>query len=106
MACAEAFVAAMDDWRGHRTGVTSFHDCSGLDDYDVEARERISAWSRAHSGAFDGVHLLVHGRTIAWGLQLLSTVSRANVTTYHSFDRFDSEFKRRVVVVAQPNSRV
>ncbi|HVH41271.1 MAG TPA: hypothetical protein VM925_02980 [Labilithrix sp.] len=96
LALANEVMSTVDAWRGTRTGLETFHDCSLLEDYDVAARERVSAWSREHAAAFDAVHLLVHGRTIAWAIKLMVAVSGAKLVSYHSSAAFEAAFAERV----------
>lgn len=95
--CQEV-IAAVDQWRGSRTGLVAFSDVSRVEDYDVGARERISSWLRESKSAFAEVHVLVNGRTIAWALKLVGMVSGANVIAYHSREAFLNAFERRVRV--------
>jgi hypothetical protein len=87
------FIKLLDEWRGQRTGLHAFHDVSGAEDYDVAARERVSQWSRTCLHAFDGVHVLVQGRTVAWGLKIISMVSGRNIVSHHARDAFEAALR-------------
>jgi hypothetical protein len=91
---AVRFIALVDEWAANRTSLVAFHDCSRLDDYDVEARERISAWARVRVRQFDAVHLLVHGRTIAWGLQVISTIVGPKLIAHYERASFEAASDR------------
>lgn len=90
--CAQV-IATVDDWRGTRTGLTAFSDVSEIDDYDVTARAGISEWLRRLMGAFETVHILVKGRTIAWAIKIVGIVSGANIVAYHSLDAFEEAYQ-------------
>jgi hypothetical protein len=91
--CGE-LIAAIDDWRAGRSGVHIFHDLRELEDYDVDARDRISKWCRHQVPFFDGVHVLVQRRTVAWGINIISAVSGLKMTSYHSASAFEDAFAR------------
>lgn len=97
--CREV-IATVDYWRGSRTGLMVFSDVSGVDDYEVPARERISTWLRGSMHVFKEIHVLVNGRTIAWALKLVGMVSGANIIAHHSREAFEAAFERRVRGVA------
>lgn len=99
---ANDFMALLDDWAGTRTGLHSFHDCTQIDDYDVKARERLTAWSRAHIGQFAAVHMLVQRRTIAWGLQVMAVLVGAKLVVHHSRGAFEDALAK--VVARSPRS--
>lgn len=92
--CCAELIELIDGWRSGRSGVHIFHDCHGLEDYDVEARERISRWCRDQIAYFDGVHVLVERRTVAWGIQVISMVSGLKMSSYHSPSAFEEAFER------------
>lgn len=91
--CAE-FISLMEGWRGARNSVVAFHDAVGVVDYDVAARERVSRWSREQHMHFESIHMLVERRLVAWGINIISTVSGANITTYHSLEAFEAAYAR------------
>lgn len=91
--CTE-FITLIESWRGSRSGVVAFHDVRGVIDYDVAARERVSRWSRDNHAYFEGIHMLVEGRLVAWGLNIITTVSGAKITTYHEVDAFEAAYAR------------
>jgi hypothetical protein len=82
-AMAERFIATLEDWMGARSSLLAFHDGERLEDYDVGARERVTAWSRTRIARFDAVHLLVQSRSVALGLRLISMVVGAKLVTHH-----------------------
>lgn len=94
---AEALIATLDAWLGTQHSAVAFHDCTQVDDYDVEARERITTWSRAHVDQFEVVHLFVEGRIIAWALRLISVAVGSKITTHHDRASFESAIARRRV---------
>jgi hypothetical protein len=87
---AERFICSLEDGMGNRSSLRAFHDCSQLEDYDVEARERVTAWSRSHLGRFDTIHLLVQGRSIAWGLRVISMVVGSKLVAHHDRAGFEA----------------
>ena len=87
---AHELIRLLDDWSATKTKLTAFHDCTEIVDYDVDAREAIMRWSRAHVAGFDAVHLLVESRTIAWVLQIIATVTAGKLTMHHSRASFES----------------
>jgi hypothetical protein len=88
------FIALVDAWRAGRSGVHVFHDIRGVEDYDVEARERLTRWSRELGTVLESIHVLVERRTVAWGLHILSTVSGIKISSYHSAAAFEAAFER------------
>ena len=94
-ACREV-IAVVDNWRGSRIGLTVFSDVSGVEDYDVAARELVSDWLKRLGTTFDEVHILVSGRTIAWAIRIVSVVSRAEISSYHSKETFQAAFQSHV----------
>lgn len=91
--CTE-FIAIIESWRGTRNGVVAFHDATAVVDYDVAARERVSRWSREQHSHFESIHMLVERRLVAWGINIISMVSGANITTYHSSESFENAYAR------------
>lgn len=91
---AREFMHLVDGWIGTRTNLTAFHDCTEITDYDIDARESVMRWSRAHVSSFSAVHLLVESRTIAWVLQIMATVMAGKVTMHHSRGSFEAASAR------------
>jgi hypothetical protein len=87
---AERFIGSLEDWMGNRSALRAFHDCSQLEDYDVEARERVTAWSRLHLRRFDAIHLLVQGRSIVWGLRVIAMVVGSKLVAHHDRAGFEA----------------
>lgn len=88
------FIELLDGWRGGRSGVSGFHDITGMDDYDIAARDKMSKYSRAQIPYFESVHMLVERRTVAWALDILIKVSGMRMTTYHSRAAFEAAYQR------------
>ncbi len=93
---ANELIELLDDWIGQRAGLVAFHDASEVEDYDVDARERLASWSRTKSHAFDSIHLLVEKRTIAWVVQVIATVTGGKLKSYHSRLSFESANARHI----------
>lgn len=93
---ANELIDLLDGWIEHRAGLVAFHDVSEVEDYDVDARERLATWSRTKSHAFDAIHLLVEKRTLAWVVQIIATVTGGKLKTYHSRMSFESANARHV----------
>lgn len=93
--CRE-IITTVDSWRGNRVGLTVFSDVSAVDDYDVGARELVSSWLRRLGNAFDQVHILVSGRTIAWAVKIVAVVSGANIVPYHAPEAFERAFRSHI----------
>ncbi|AKV02633.1 hypothetical protein AKJ09_09296 [Labilithrix luteola] len=95
MDLANVLIGTLEDWMGSQRGVVAFHDCVKLENYDVEARERITTWSRTRVDRFDGVHLLVEGRIIGWALRLVSVAIGGKLTTHYDRAAFEGVIARR-----------
>ena len=93
---ASELIALLDEWSSNRAGLVAFHDISEVDDYDVDARQSIVAWSRGSAHAFEAVHLLVEKRTIAWVVQIIATVTGGKVKTHHSRMSFEAANARHL----------
>ena len=93
---ANELIALLDDWSAKRAGLVAFHDLTEVQDYDVDARERLVTWSRARAHAFDAIHLLVEKRTIAWVIQIIATVTGGKLKTHHSRMSFEAANARHL----------
>lgn len=91
---AERFITSLEDWMADRSSLCAFHDCSQLEDYDVEARERVTAWSRSHLSRFETIHLLVQSRSVAWGLRLISMMLGSKLVSHHDRASFEAACAR------------
>lgn len=89
----DQYIAALDDWRGSRRRVVSFSDCTGITDYDVTARDKVSAWLRTTGPAFDGIHVLVEQLGPAWGLNIVAMVTGMKIFPYRSRDEFEASWE-------------
>lgn len=88
------YIAAVDDWRGSRRRVIGFHDATGISDYDVHARDKVSAWLRTAAPAFEGIHVLVGGIGPAWGLNVVAMVTGVKIIPYRSPDDFEAAWRQ------------
>lgn len=95
-ALCDEFISVVDQARVDRAGLSAFHDVTGVDDYDVAARERVSEWARAHASAFEGIHVLVERRTIAWALKIVGIAGGVKIVAYHSLADFEAAYDQRV----------
>lgn len=91
--CCE-FIATVDEWRGARRRVIAFHDATGILDYDVLARDKVSAWLRSAGLSFDGIHVLVDRIGPAWGLNVVAMLTGAKIIPYRSREDFDAAWKQ------------
>lgn len=91
---ADRLVAAVEHWAGERASLTAFHDCALLEDYDVDARERVTAWSRPRLARFDAVHLLVQSRVVAWGLSVIALALGPRLVAHHQRATFEAAVAR------------
>jgi hypothetical protein len=87
---AERFIEVVDGWAGDRAALVAFHDLAQLEDYDIDARERVGAWSKTRIKGLDAAHLFVQSRAVAVGLRLLSMVVGAKLVTHHDRARFEA----------------
>ena len=93
---ARELLEVLDAWSAKRTHLTAFHDCSGLVDYDVDAREIVMRWSRANLTGFDAVHLLVESRVIDWVLRIIATVMAGKLVSHRTRLSFDAANARHL----------
>jgi hypothetical protein len=90
MALASCFIETLEGWMGGRTCLHAFHDCMALEDYEVDARTRITEWSRAHAAPFSAVHLLVRSRVVAWGVRLVTSLTGDLIVAHAERATFDA----------------
>jgi len=93
---ARALITVLDDWSRNRTHLTAFHDCAGVVDYDVEARELVMRWSGANVAGFDAVHLLVENRIIDLLLKVIGAVLPGKLVSHRTRFSFDAANARHI----------
>lgn len=91
MALAHAIVGTLEPWMRGRRHLVAFHDCESVSDYDVDARDWLSKWSRANAAPFHRVHLLVGSRVLAWAVRLINIVAGGFIVTHHERAAFEAE---------------
>ena len=86
---ARHFLEGLDAWvRLGGTKLLAFHDWEGVHDYESEARTFLTPWSRANRSKFDCVHILIRGRALAWGINIVSSLTGDVMKVHHSRDTF------------------
>lgn len=92
---ADAFMSSLEDWmRLGGEGLEAFHDWEGVEDYQSEARSLLTPWSTARQKSFSSVHVLVRGRAVAWGLQIVNAILGGLMTIHHDRREFDRALAR------------
>ncbi len=90
LALARHFLASLDAWvKLGATGLLAFHDWERVEDYDSEARELLTPWSKLHRPKFEAVHMLVQTRALAWGIAIVNSVTGDVMTAHHRRASFD-----------------
>ena len=93
---ARALIDVLDAWSATRTHVTAFHDCSEVVDYDVDAREMLMTWSRAHQSGFDAVHVLVESRLIDLVLRIVAAIMAGKLVSHRTRMSFEAANARHL----------
>ena len=96
LAAARTLIAVLDDWSRNRKHLTAFHDCSGVVDYDVEAREVLMRWSRANVAGFDAVHLLVENPIIDLLLKVIGAIIPGTLISHRTRFSFEAANARHI----------
>lgn len=104
---AQHFIDALESWRKlGGTELQAFHDWYEVKDYESEARVLLTPWSMAHRHSFAAVHMLLRGRAMAWGVQIVNTVIGGLITAHHARPSFDMAFAAAVRGAPVPQSAV
>lgn len=87
---AERFLACLDAWvKLGGSGLLAFHDWQDVRDYESHARELLTPWSKANRPKFTNVHILVQGRALAWGIQIVNGLTGDVMTAHHTREEFE-----------------
>ncbi|MEO8798896.1 MAG: hypothetical protein ABI551_13495 [Polyangiaceae bacterium] len=86
---ARQFLAILEGWVNlGGSNLVAFHDWEELVDYESEARILLTPWSKANRTKFEGIHMLIRGRAIAWGLNIFNALTGDVMTVHHVRDSF------------------
>lgn len=86
---ARHLLATLEEWVAlGGSKLMAFHDWEELVDYDAEARTVLTPWSRANRAKFDGIHMLIRGRAIAWGINIFNSLTGNNLKIHHARGSF------------------
>ena len=80
----------------NRKHLTAFHDCSGVVDYDVQARAPLMRWSRANVASFDAVHLPLESRIIDLLLKVIGAIVPGTLISHPTRFSFDAANARHI----------
>lgn len=87
---AREFLANLDRWvKLGGSHLLAFHDWEQVNDYDTEARAVLTPWSKLHRPQFERVHMLVRGRTLAWGISIVNSLTNDVIVAHHSRATFE-----------------
>ncbi|MEO8875680.1 MAG: hypothetical protein ABI461_08845 [Polyangiaceae bacterium] len=91
VAAAQHLLACLEGWvKLGGSALLAFHDWETVTDYEERARELLTPWSKANRSKFERVHILVSGRTLAWGIQLMNALVGDLMTAHHSRAVFEA----------------
>jgi hypothetical protein len=94
---AREFLAHLERWvRLGGQGLMAFHDWELVEDYDTEARNLLTPWSKLNRPKFERVHMLVRSRALAWGIRIVNSITNDVMVAHHSRDSFE-EARRRAL---------
>lgn len=92
---AQHFLASLDAWvKLGGSSLLAFHDWEKLDDYESEARQLLTPWSKANRSRFEAVHMLVPSRTIAYGIQIVNALTGDVMTAHGTRATFDKAWRQ------------
>lgn len=87
---AREFLSHLDRWvKLGGTQLLAFHDWEAVEDYETDARNVLTPWSKLHRPQFDRVHMLVRSRTLAWGISIVNSITNDVMIAHHSRAAFD-----------------
>lgn len=92
---AQEFLNHLDAWvKLGGDHLMAFHDWEAVEDYDTDARTLLTPWSKQHRPKFDRVHMLVRGRTLAWGISIVNSITNDVIVAHHSRGTFEDALRR------------
>ncbi len=92
---AREFLGHLDRWvKLGGDHLLAFHDWEQVDDYDTDARTFLTPWSKLHRPKFERVHMLVHSRTLAWGISIVNSLTNDVMVAHHSRAAFEQAWRK------------